>query len=483
MKCFIVPMHPLTTGCRLVNPSIRQEGTGRFPERTRLPGVLNLLCIMLSDAWTFVSKLMPGFGIEHLPRKHSHELTVLTGIGSVFWKTLSSRKQRLSKRKKTMNYSKLTSQPLLFLISFAVGLICSQSIRAQTYHEITPVADPEGFAAPYVGVSNGSLIIAGGANFPNEPRWETDKVWYDSIYILKSPEGRWKKSKSKLPRPLAYGLSFNLAETDKLLAEDVPHGVLCVGGGDSQQHVSDCFVLSLDRGRVTTTPLPALPTPLANGTGVYHQGVVYVLGGLAAPTAKRPADVFYKLDLTHAKSTRQWESLTTWPGNPRMLAIAGIIENSLFLFSGTDLIEDDAGTVNRKYLTDGFRFDLVSGKWSKTAALPRPAVAAPTPAITQGNSLLIVSGDHGKYAAQTDTLKDNHPGFPASVLAYNAAEDSWGEANPFPKAVGNDPAKDPHAGLWPPVVTNLTQWHGHTILACGEVRPRVRSRRVFMIKP
>ena len=168
MKCFIVPMHPLTTGCRLVNPSIRQEGTGRFPERTRLPGVLNLLCIMLSDAWTFVSKLMPGFGIEHLPRKHSHELTVLTGIGSVFWKTLSSRKQRLSKRKKTMNYSKLTSQPLLFLMSFAVGLICSQSIRAQTYHEITPVADPEGFAAPYVGVSNGSLIIAGGANFPNE---------------------------------------------------------------------------------------------------------------------------------------------------------------------------------------------------------------------------------------------------------------------------------------------------------------------------
>ena len=62
-------------------------------------------------------------------------------------------------------------------------------------------------------------------------------------------------------------------------------------------------------------------------------------------------------------------------------------------------------------------------------------------------------------------------------------EDVWKETRPFPKAVGMAPDTNPHAGVWPPVVTNVTQWQGHAVIACGEVRPRVRSRRVFMIKP
>ena len=41
-----------------------------------------------------------------------------------------------------------------------------------------------GVAGPFTGVHQEALIIAGGANFPNKPLWETDKVWHDAIHVL-----------------------------------------------------------------------------------------------------------------------------------------------------------------------------------------------------------------------------------------------------------------------------------------------------------
>ena len=381
-----------------------------------------------------------------------------------------------------MNYLNQTSQRLGFILNFVICVYLTPQLLAQTFHELPPIADKEGFAAPYVGVSGDSLIVAGGANFPDQPRWETGKVWYDSIFVLDKPDGKWRRSPSKLPRPLAYGLSFNLSENDEALADDVPRGVLCLGGGDSQEHVSDCFVLTLSKRRVSISKLPSLPAPLANGTGVLHQGTIYLLGGLHSPADEKPANVFWKLDLTVPAKDRGWVALKTWPGAPRMLAVAGVINQTICLFSGTDLLKNEDGTLRRHYLNDGFAYNLQKGQWKKTAALPKPAVAAPTPAITTKDSLLVISGDHGELASQTEILKDDHPGFPATVIAYNLEGNFWSRANDFPKQTGDDPAGNPHAGIWPPVVTNVTIWNGCPVIVCGEVRPRVRSRRVFMVK-
>lgn len=381
-----------------------------------------------------------------------------------------------------MNHSNQNSQRIAFVLHALICLCVPGLATAQTFHELPPIADAEGFAAPYVGVSGSSLIVAGGANFPDKPRWQTGKVWYDSIFILDTPNGEWRKSKSKLPRPLAYGLSFNLSKSDRSLALSIPHGVLCIGGGDSKEHIADCFILTLTKNGMRISKLPSLPAPLANTTGILHEGVVYVLGGLHSPTSDRPAQIFWKLDLTNTSDECQWEELSPWPGNPRMLAVAGVINNTICLFSGTDLVKNQDGSMSRKYLKDGFAYDLKTKQWRKTATLPRPAVAAPTPAITTNNALLVVSGDHGEFASQTELLKDKHPGFPAGVLAYNPQTDSWSKANDFPKDVGEDPAGNPHGGIWPPVVTNITHWHGQPVIVCGEVRPRVRSRRAFMVK-
>ena len=93
-------------------------------------------------------------------------------------------------------------------------------LKWEKLSKLPPVNGQEenpGVAGPFVGIHNDALIIAGGANFPGKPLWETDKVWHDEIYVLvreKDSEGdsyTWKDG-GKLLRPLAYGTSVS---TDK----------------------------------------------------------------------------------------------------------------------------------------------------------------------------------------------------------------------------------------------------------------------------
>jgi len=93
------------------------------------------------------------------------------------------------------------------------------------WSRLPPLPDKAGLGAPYAGVSNGHLLVAGGTNFPSAPLWEGGKkVWHDTVYCLDRPDGKWCNTGS-LPRPLAYGVSLTTRE-----------GVLCVGGCDAGHH-------------------------------------------------------------------------------------------------------------------------------------------------------------------------------------------------------------------------------------------------------
>src|SRR5688572_7918347 len=72
-----------------------------------------------------------------------------------------------------------------------------------TWTSLPPLPDPLGFAGPYAGVSNGALLVAGGANFPEGPPWEGHpKVWHDRIFVLERPDGQWRQADDTLPRAL-----------------------------------------------------------------------------------------------------------------------------------------------------------------------------------------------------------------------------------------------------------------------------------------
>lgn len=337
---------------------------------------------------------------------------------------------------------------LLSQFSLSIMILLTASAHALDWKELPAIPDKEGFAGMYAGVSGGALIAAGGANFPDKKPWEGGtKAWYDTVYVLEQPDGAWKKA-GQLPTARGYGLSITTDE-----------GVLCIGGADSTRHYADCFVLVWKDRKLTMKEVPALPQACANVTGARLGDTVYLAGGIATPTATQTLPGFWTLDLKNL--ARGWQSLPTWPGRPRMLAIGAANEGSFFIAGGTDLHADAEGKPARTYLKDGFRYTPGQG-WKAIAELPQASVAPPVPSPGRAGGFLVLGGDDG--ANVNFEPKTKHPGFPHTVFAYDAAKDAWSAAGKMPFANVTNPA---------------TEWRGMTVVVSGEARPGVRSPAVW----
>lgn len=349
----------------------------------------------------------------------------------------------------------------------------SQFVLAQslTWHQLPPIPDSVGFAGSLAGVSQGALLVGGGANFPDNvgPWGNTPKTWYDDVFVLeKAVGGVWKKA-GKLPRKIGYSLALT-----------IPEGVLCIGGADAEQHYTDVFVMSYGHNLLSFRSLASLTRPLANACGAILNGVVYVAGGLETPTDTTAEHVFLSLDLTNP--TAQWQTLSAWPGSGRMLAVAGVQAGKFYLFSGTEIRRDaQTGTTKRYYLTDAYAYDPALKSWQRLADLPRPAVAAPSPAFAAGkNQLLVCGGDDGLNADKNLILKEKHPGFHTDMLVYNSQTNTW---TTVINQLSEQPGSPARPARWAPVTTPLVVWDGKLILPGGEIRPGVRTNRVLVATP
>lgn len=342
---------------------------------------------------------------------------------------------------------------LAAFVSLLFTMTSAMHTNAETLHweQLPPIPDAEGFAAPFAGVSGGALIVAGGANIAGD-KWKEPfvKTWYDSAFVLDRPDGAWK-SGFKLPRPLGYGVSIT--------ADD---GVVCLGGGDATQHHADVFVLQWKGGKLTTKSLPSLPQPCANACGALVGRMIYIAGGIETPTATTALHTFWALDLDAPKPI--WHELDPWPGPERMLAVAGELDGSFYLFSGAKLTAGPDGKPVREFLLDAYRFTPGQG-WKRLADLPRAAVAAPSPASAYGPTrLLVFTGDDGLNVNFQPVEK--HPGFPRNTLAYDTAKDAWTVLDSLPFSRATVPA---------------VQWLGRVVIPNGEARPRVRTPEVWAL--
>jgi N-acetylneuraminic acid mutarotase len=321
-----------------------------------------------------------------------------------------------------------------------------------SWEKLPAIPDPEGFAAPFAGVSGGALIVAGGANIVGD-KWREPfvKKWYDSVFVLEKPDGKWRTG-FKLPRPLGYGVSVT--------ADDA---IYCFGGSDSTQHYAESFRLVWKNGAIKTAPLPPLPQPCANACGALVGRTIYIAGGIETPTATSALHTFWSLDLDAEEPI--WRELEPWPGPERMLAVAGEHDGSFYLFSGAKLTAEPDGKPVREFLRDAYRFTPGQG-WTRLADLPRAAVAAPSPArFVASLGLLVMTGDDGLNV--TFQPVEKHPGFPQNALAYDLSADAWSVLGivPFSRAT---------------VPTVL--WKKRVVIPNGEVRPRVRTPEVMALQ-
>ncbi len=345
------------------------------------------------------------------------------------------------------------------ILSMAVGMLFAMGVSASWVHpatslmfsELPTLPDSEGFAGSFAGVSGGSLIVAGGANFPDKKPWEDGrKIWHDSVFVLEKPDAAWK-AVGKLPRPLAYGVSVTIQE-----------GIVCVGGSDAEKHYAEVFILSHSKGRLKTKRLPDLPIPMANGVGALFGKNILVFGGSEQPGENAALNRLFSLDPGAANPA--WHELEPCPGKPRIFPVAAVV-NGAFHIAGGAALEPINGQVTRAYLRDTWCYQRDRG-WKRLGDIPEPRAAAASPAPLADSRFYLIGGDDGSRVGFHPI--DKHPGFSRSILCYDSSIDAWSGAGESPVA----------RATWPAVF-----WRGCFVLPSGEVRPGVRSPRVWAFQP
>lgn len=349
-----------------------------------------------------------------------------------------------------------------------------------TWSELAPIPDPVGFAAPFAGIAQGALVVAGGANFPDGAPWNGGtKKWHDRIFVL--PEkpsggepGEWLTLSTRLPRPSAYGLSIPFE-----------FGLFALGGCDARECHSDVFLLVWDENSRTldlfeefsrsdgsTAPLPDLPVGLAFAGGARVGTSIYVIGGQSSmePGAISRTELLH-LDLSALARGEPlaWEVLPGPPGAPGRILPVVVGQNdgrqdALFVFSGRSVAPGGEVTL----LRDAWKFTpgrsgspAADGTWKRLPDVPTCVMAGSGVAVgSQG--ILLIGGDDGRHWGQD--LRDAHPGFPSELhYSFHAVTESWTRAPPLPVNL---------------VTTTAVSWDGEIVIPGGEIRPAVRSTRV-----
>ncbi|MDP6112745.1 MAG: galactose oxidase [Planctomycetota bacterium] len=348
-----------------------------------------------------------------------------------------------------------------FLCLFVLPLLIHAEPADLRWDKLTRLPDKEGYAGMFAGISNGALIAAGGANFPGKKPWKGgEKVWYDTIFALESPDGKWQIAEQKISQPLAYGVSITTDE-----------GLLCIGGGNAGNHSRKVFLLQWKDGAIQSTAWPELPQACAFMSGARIGDVVYVAGGLERPGATQALHTFWSLNLKSKGNQRKWQKLEAWPGPGRHLSVTGVAKGALHLCSGVMLKAGAEGKAERiiPYLNDAYRFtpgaNNTKGQWSRLPNMPRAVAAAPSPAMSAGSSLLIMGGVDGSMVGRKVST---HRGFTRDILGFDARANTWSYRG---KAMNNSSR----------VTAPAVVWDGAYVLVSGERAPGRRSPNVYRV--
>ncbi len=355
--------------------------------------------------------------------------------------------------------------------------------NASTWNDAIPVGETWwrqlGLAGPITGVHGDYLLVGGGANFPEPGKSANEattlgKVYWNELFVLDLAKGTWLDKSFTMPDALSYAATIGL-----------PEGVLVIGGegyeggpnGSKLAEVkkfADVFLMSFDPATqdVSYEAYPSLPAASSYGAAALVGRTVYYQTGKD----------FYALDLD--KRDAGWQAMPAWPGEPRDTAIAAAVDGKVVLATGRVQV-DGVWHIHK----DAFAFDPAAKTWEKLPDMPFPAMAGEGFGV--GDNLVIVGGDKDverwnqitgvaaergeleegtpereKLGAALEMFADHHTGFNTEVLAYDMEDGEWSVAGRFPGTS--------------PVTTQPVVWQDKLILPSGEVRPGVRSPKVWI---
>lgn len=342
-------------------------------------------------------------------------------------------------------------------------------------------ATQPGVAGAFMGISNGALIIAGGANFPLDPPWQGGpKVYHDQIYVLdgiNSQDQQWVQS-SKLNSPVAYGLSIGF-----------DNELICIGGSDGNADLAEVYSLRWDhrQKKILTKELPKLPFALANASGGAINNTIYIAGTDNVNASKH----FLSIDISQPAGG--WKRLEPWPGVERSYAMGAVQSNGdypcFYLFKGRRKTSGGKS----EFLSDGLEYDPRLDAWRTLQDKQGPkqlplGLSAGTVVPYGANHILLFGGDNGavfsqleslenKIQAETDpnkrqkfldekTLKmKSHPGFSKDIWAFHTITESWTKLGELPS--GSQ------------VTTTAIIEDDNILIPSGEIAPGVRTPKII----
>lgn len=344
-----------------------------------------------------------------------------------------------------------------------------------------------GVAGVFSGIVNNKLIVAGGCFFPDKMPWEGGtKKFEDKTYIFQLGKDTLQAIPTtfRLSEPVAYGASITL-----------PEGILCIGGNGPDQCTSKVFLMKWDEqsADLIREDYPALPVPLSFTTAVFLDHFVYVSGGSSHTDGKETCNHFFRLDLSKTGTKDfKWEKLPSYPGISRILSV-GVVQSDgvrkcLYLFSGRNVTNPD----NPIVLNDGLKYDPLLQKWETVVAnngegfpvMAGSAFAygsddivfiggAPDSTYLQAQHLAIalakatVGSNQDQIKSDLIRFNNSHMGFSPHIRIYNTIKKNISSGGRFPGFC--------------PVTTCAIPYGNGAIVACGEIKPGVRTPDIFMI--
>lgn len=382
-----------------------------------------------------------------------------------------------------------------FTAIFLLGLAQAQTERTTPLQWTQAPSHPNavGLASPFAGNIRQKLVIAGGANFPDQKPWAGGiKVWHDSIAVLDLAESNSVLSNAlsvpnwtmvaALPKPLAYGVSASFAD-----------GVICVGGSDAQRHYAESFFLTEIDSQWVCLPLPPLPVPLANACGTIVDDSLVVFGGLEHPDATRCSSTGWKLKLKQSTFSElkrspelamqlidqwNWEPLPSFSNDGRMLSTAACFEGRFWVLGGVALVNGEDGKPKRTYLREcwSLRIDESGSgadqtSWIRELDLPVPLAASPSPALATEGGLWLLGGDDGSQVGHKPGV---HRGFSHQAFELPSIENrTLDTARGW--RVHEQAVIAPRVTV-PTVLIDSGYW-----ILSGEQRPGIRSPEIWRV--
>lgn len=356
---------------------------------------------------------------------------------------------------------------MFLLAAFSGTLHADEAVKELLVEQFPALPDTEGFAGAFTGISDGRLLVMGGANFPNGKPWEGGtKLWYRSIYaariedmkVTTSPGDKPSESSpwkiiGQLPGERGYGLA--VTHRDR---------IICIGGSNSTSHLSDVIAVSLRNQQLHVETLPSLPMTLANFSGAMDGDTIYVAGGQQTASSVTASQHIWMLDLSELQP--KWTELPPCPGPARILATSAAGNGAFWVMGGASLREGPDGKPVRTYLRDVWKYSSTTG-WKQMADLPTPLVGCPSPTLLMNGEPVIFGGDDGTQVGQ-DPQK--HRGFRRAILRYVPGSDSvdasWLEIGQLPFGSVTTNAVPESSSIWIPT---------------GENRPGIRTPNILKV--